>query len=236
MYYFIPHSVIFLAGVGLLYILSKKVEVILQLPAKPENIIPQERLWKKAYLQLKDWFLALKHRSFGPAVLGWLEKRLRQLRIVFLKSDNFLQWIMEKAKEKSQTWSVRSRAWKEQKRTEKLEKLKVMEKLNKVEFLEMIQENGHDQQAKERPVLATTTRRAAGKRQEILQQEKEHINRIAKNPKDSKAYLALGKLYLQQKNITDAQASFTQVLKIEPDNQEAKTLLGQLEEKRPKIS
>lgn len=48
--------------------------------------------------------------------------------------------------------------------------------------------------------------------------EKTYLNLIQKNPKDTKAYKGLGIIYLKQKNLNDAQASFEQVLKLSPND------------------
>lgn len=234
MYYYIPHAVIVVSSLGILYILNKKLEVILTLPKKPEQIIPAQTILKNWLLKLKDLALSFRYRSWGPVVLSWIEKRLRGLRILFLKTDNFIGTVIDKSKDRGQAWKVRSKAWSEQKRTEKLDKLKVLEKLDRVEFLEMIEEGNEEGESEKNGQVKIKTEKSEQEKEEkknLLAQEKEYINRIAKNPKDKTAYLQLGKLYLAQENFKDAESSFTEVLKIDPDNEEAKEELEKLEGK-----
>lgn len=225
MYYYIPHAVIVLAGAGIVYALYRKVPVILQLPKKPETIIPREKLVQRAWIFVKELFLAVKNKQWGPAVLAWLEKKLRQLRIFFMRLDSWIQAMIERSRDKSQTWLVRSKAWREQKRQQKLDKLKVMEKLDKVEFLEMLDKK---EPAEEGTIEKEKTETRPEEKRNGLQEEKELINRIAKNPKDKEAYLGLGKLYLKQGNLEDAEASLIQVLKLDPENRRAKRLLDKI--------
>lgn len=60
--------------------------------------------------------------------------------------------------------------------------------------------------------------------------EKVYIEIISKDPKNHRAYKGLGKIYKRQRNFKDAEASFKQVLKLEPGDQEAKQELKELEE------
>ena len=229
MYYFIPHSVILLSVLGMAFIVYKKIGAILQFPQKPEQIIPEEKLVRQSWEKIKELTLALKRKSWGPALLSWFEKRLRQLRIVFLKIDNLIQKVLERAKDKSQTWSVRSRAWSEKKRLDKLDRIKVLEKRDKIEFMEMIEEG--EAEKKEDGPAAKKIDRETEEKKAFLESEKEYINRVAENPRDKNAYLELGRLYLEQNNLEDAQSSFLQVLKLEAKNEEAQSLLAQVEEK-----
>ena len=56
-------------------------------------------------------------------------------------------------------------------------------------------------------------------------QEETIIKKISANPKDDKAYVELGKLYLKVENLEDAKASFNQAIKLNRGNYEAKKLL-----------
>ena len=52
--------------------------------------------------------------------------------------------------------------------------------------------------------------------------ERRYIQLITADPRNTDAYLKLGRLYKNQANLTDARASFEQVLKLDPENIEAK--------------
>jgi len=60
--------------------------------------------------------------------------------------------------------------------------------------------------------------------------EKVYIEIISKDAKNFRAYKGLGRIYKQQRNLDDSKASFKQVLKIEPDDNEAKQELKKIEE------
>jgi tetratricopeptide (TPR) repeat protein len=60
--------------------------------------------------------------------------------------------------------------------------------------------------------------------------EKVYIKIISKDPRNARAYRGLGKIYKRQRNFKDAEASFKQVLKLEPDDKEAKKELKELDE------
>lgn len=72
-----------------------------------------------------------------------------------------------------------------------------------------------------------------GRRAMFEMREKVLIKRISLNPRNDDAYVDLGKLYKESGNFSDAYASFEQALKINKGNVSAKKLLKELEEKMP---
>ncbi|MBU2025853.1 MAG: hypothetical protein ABIC19_01580 [Patescibacteria group bacterium] len=64
-------------------------------------------------------------------------------------------------------------------------------------------------------------------------QEKVLIKKIAINPRDDQAYVALGRLYRDSGNLGDARASLSQALKINKGNISAKKIIKELEEQKP---
>lgn len=64
--------------------------------------------------------------------------------------------------------------------------------------------------------------------------EKTYIEIIKKDSKNARAYKGLGNLYLKQGNFKDAKSSFEQVLKINPNDQEAKIEIKVIESKMPR--
>lgn len=204
---------------------------------------------EKFKLRLRE----IKYSTYRPLILNWLEKSLRKLRLLILKIDNlFINWI-KSARHKSEIWTVRSRAWMEHRQLRKKEKAQVLEKLDKVEVsreLEKIKEEvakEEDKALKEKietlngsvpPAGPEPTKEvsvlAGNNNLALNEDEKKYIDLIAQNPKDVKAYRALGFIYLKQKNYSDARACFRQVLKIEPDDTGIKIKLNEIKGLRNK--
>jgi len=55
-------------------------------------------------------------------------------------------------------------------------------------------------------------------------EEKKLLHAIARNPKNAENYKKLGLLYLENKNMPDAEASFAEYLKLNPDDSEVRGL------------
>lgn len=72
-----------------------------------------------------------------------------------------------------------------------------------------------------------------GRRAMFEMKEKVLIKRISLNPRNDDAYVDLGRLYRDAENWGDAKASFEQALKINKGNVIAKKLLKEVEEKMP---
>lgn len=64
--------------------------------------------------------------------------------------------------------------------------------------------------------------------------EKIYLEIIKRDPQNIDAYKGLGQVYLKQNNLKDAKASFEYVLKIKPDDKEAKIELRVIESKMPR--
>jgi tetratricopeptide (TPR) repeat protein len=157
----------------------------------------------------------------------WLEKVLRKIRVVLLKTDNLFVDLISRAREKSQVWTVRSRAWMEQHQLRKIKKLEILEKLDKAQVVETIQKakeevkkNGGFKEKIKRPnfdAIACQT------------EERKLIDLIARNPRDVQAFRKLGFLYCQMENKEDARNCFKQVIKINPGDFEVVSKLREIE-------
>ncbi len=250
---------IILLGVGLagiLFMVVRKIPTLNKLsPSAPA--VPTIGWGEKLKLRLRE----IKYSTYQPIILNRLEKSLRKLRLLILKIDNlFVNWI-KSARHKSEIWTVRSQAWMEHRRLRKKEKAQVLEKLDKVEVsqeLEKIKEevakeedkalkekietvvnngNGAIPAIKEMAPLPDSMAQPAAvipENNAASEEEKKCIDLIAQNPKDVKAYRALGFVYLKQKNYSDARACFRQVLKIEPDDMGIKIKLNEIKGLRKK--
>ncbi len=209
---------------------------------------------------IKNKIKALRYSTYRPLVLESLEKSLRKFRVFILKIDNLFIGLIKRSREKSQVWKIRSSAWSEHRRLKKREKLQVLEKLDKVEVSETLEKikqevakeedkalkekieamaNGEVVEAVSQAQPEIINREAnvvpsVPENTVVTEEEKKYIDRIAENHKDVDAYRALGFLYLNQKNYSDARACFRRVLKLKPDDQEVKNKLNEIKGLRAK--
>jgi len=234
--------ILFFGGAaGVLFVIFRKIPTLVklpqQLPAAPET---------EWYEKIKNRFKAMRYSTYQPMFLNWLEKSLRKFRLLILKIDNlFIDWI-KSAREKSEVWTVRSRAWMEHRRFKKKEKAQVLEKLDKAEVSETLEKieqevaKEEDEAFKEKVEIlnsvdgektvepAVSELKVEPDEEEILtvsEDEKKYIDVIAQNPKDITAYRALCDIYLKQQNYSDARACFRQLLKLAPGDADAKAKL-----------
>lgn len=205
---------------GVIIIIFRKMPVLLKLPPKPENA-DAPSIFARIKLRVKS----LKYSGYQPILSTWVEKILRRLRLIILKIDNFFLVSIHKAREKSQVWTIRSRAWMEQHRLRKIEKLKILEKLDKAEVLETIQKAKEEVKEQEKNQGSTEPSLSLSAEES---EEKQLIDLIAKNPRDIDSYRRLGFLYCKQGNKEDAKNCFRQVLKLEPGDLEVISKMKEL--------
>ena len=228
---------------GILTVIYKKIPTLLNL--SNETIKSQAGNEKfNLKKEIKKRLEAIKYSSYQPKVLDWLEKILRKTRVLILKIDNlFINWIA-RAREKSQVWTIRSRAWMEHRRLKKKEKTQILEHLDKVEISQEMEKMKQEAAKEEDEALKEKIENATGKNGEkeeaifgenseiskagIFEEEKQCVDLITQNPKDIEAYRTLGFLYLNQKNYSDARACFRQILKINPEDEEVKRKLEEI--------
>lgn len=242
--------ILLLAGLcGVSIIILRKIPILLKLSPKLE---PAPDLNLKE--SMKNRLNELKYFSYRPVMLNSLEKMLRKFRLWILKVDNlFLGWI-NKSRNKADTWTIRSKAWMEHRRVKTREKAIVLEQLDKVEVSKEIEKITKEVAKEEDQALLEkieTVNAETDKVEEeedmegsepempVSAEEKKYIDMIAENPKDREAYRALGFIYLRQKNYSDARASFRQVLKLDPADEEIQNRLNEikgLRSKKPKIT
>jgi len=223
-----PWVVAGLSLVGVAVIILKKIPVLLKLPVKPPEGQEQSFLLKavaqKIILRLKG----LRYSSYQPALAAWFEKTLRKLRLLLLKIDNLFLKLIGTSREKTQIWTVRSRAWMEQHRLKKIKKLEVLEKLDQAEIIETIQK------AKEDVKNGKKEKKTEVPKPELSEEELKHaeerncIDMIARDPRNVEAYRCLGFLYCEQGNKEDAKNCFKQVLKLNPDDLEVISKMKEL--------
>lgn len=210
-----------LAGIAI--IILRKIPVLLKLPAEPQEGQTQPFLGKILLQKILLRIRGLKYSSYPALFSKWLEKTLRKTRVLILKIDNIFVNLIGKSREKSQIWTVRSRAWMEQHRLKKIQKLQVLEKLDQAEIIETIQK------AKEEVRKEADGKKIdeAAPEKVKFSEEKNCIDMIARDPRNVDAYKRLGFLYCEQGNKDDAKNCFKQVLKLNPDDLE---VIGKMKE------
>jgi len=242
---------------GVVFLVARKIPTLAKL-SEMAPLPADERLLEKIKIKLKE----IRYSSYRPIILNWLEKNLRKIRLLFLKIDNlFVRWIKH-SREKSDAWTIKSRAWMEHRRIKKREKAQLLEKLDKVEVSETLEkitkevakdedkaleekiESIIENQASEEEIMKEEVVKEEIK-QEIKdnevamieasvneevpsEEEKKYIDMIAQNPKDVDAYRALGFVYLEQNNYSNARACFRRVLKKRPEDEEIKNKLEEI--------
>ncbi|MBU2037091.1 hypothetical protein KJ866_02750 [Patescibacteria group bacterium] len=242
----ITGSVLFAGGVvGLAIIIFRKVSTLAKLS---DDSYPA--LNGKISEGIKTRLRGIKYSNFFPLILSGLEKNLRKFRLLVLKVDNlFVGWI-KRARDKSDTWTIRSRAWMEHRRLKKKEETQLLEKLDKVEISESL-EKIHEEVAKDEdlafkekveivnsveeekviePVISEVVDQQP-EEEEILtvsEEEKKYIDAIAQNPKDVESYRVLCDIYVNQQSYSDARACFRQVLKLDPTDETTKAKLERI--------
>ncbi|OIO47618.1 MAG: hypothetical protein AUJ32_02450 [Parcubacteria group bacterium CG1_02_40_82] len=226
--YIAPWVVAGLSLVGVAVIIFRKIPLLLKLPAKPQEGQEQVYLLKALFQRIILRLRGLRYSHYQPALAAWFEKTLRKLRLSLLKIDNLFLKLIGSSREKTQIWTVRSRAWMEQHRLKKIQKLKVLEKLDQAEIFETIQKakeevkngKGEKKPAVEKVILSE---------EELRQNEERNcIDMIARDPRSVEAYKRLGFFYCEQGNKEDAKNCFRQVLKLNPDDLEVISKMKEL--------
>lgn len=234
---------------GILFLVIRKMPTLSKLSEIPQPV-SEGKFFENFKMKLKE----VKYSSYPPLVLGWLEKNLRKFHLLILKMDNFfVKWI-KSSREKSEVWTVRSKAFLEHRRIKRREKAQLLEKLDRVEVSETLekitQEVAKDEdkaltekiesvtEKMETPILVEAPVDAIAADQvqaeeptteeAPTEEEKKYIDLISKNPKDVDAYRALGFIYLEQKNYSNARACFRRVLKKRPEDETVKNKLEEI--------
>jgi len=224
----VPWVVAGLSLGGVALIILKKMPLLLKLPAKPQEGQEQVFLLRAVAQRIVLRLRGLRYSSYQPALAAWFEKILRKLRLLLLKIDNVFLKMIGSSREKTQIWTVRSRAWMEQHRLKKIKKLEVLEKLDQAEIIETIQK------AKEEVKNGKIEQKISDQESELTKEELKQIEErgcidmIARDPRNIEAYRRLGFLYCEQGNKEDAKNCFKQVLKLNPDDLEVISKMKEL--------
>lgn len=127
----IPYLIIIFSLAGIIYVVFKKIPVLMKLPLEPDNNFAKEQeipIAEKAVNFIKE---KIAHPNYLLVVLGWLEKILRKTRILFLKIDRHFVSLISKSREKSREMAVKSKGWMSERRMKKIGHLKIMADLRR---------------------------------------------------------------------------------------------------------
>ncbi|MFH1745217.1 MAG: tetratricopeptide repeat protein [bacterium] len=120
--------------IGIVFLVVKKIPTLAKL-----SEMPQPASESKFFENFIIWLKEIKYSTYPPLILNWLEKNLRKFHLLILKMDNFfVKWI-KSSRERSEVWTIRSRAFLEHRRIKKREKAQLLEKLDRVEVSETME-------------------------------------------------------------------------------------------------
>ena len=173
----------------------------------------------------------------GQFFLAVLEKTIRRVRLMFLRSENSFKVLADGIRKRRSIKSEERRDEVVSRENEQLdgivekvekyapEKKDLMEKmfLKRKRYQEEAEEKFFRPIISDRVVVPKRRREVKGRLEELL------IERIAANPKDIEAYERLGEYYLEVKNLEHAKECFKQILRMNPTNSNVKYKMRKLE-------
>ena len=220
--------------VGILVIVLRKIPILVALPDRPEVVLPRTPILKK----IRKKLLEIRESDLKVKFLSFIEKEIRKFRLFFLKTDNLLMSLIKKTQGQTEIWRVRSKNFLIRQQAKKLERIKTLEKIEREEVKELINEAKNNQAAqstgkKEKKDKLVDSKEPLKQTENNFlensdEKEEELIKLIAKNPKNGEYYYQLGIFYVHQKNFQDAKKCFQQVLKLDQENEEAQRRLGEI--------
>ena len=243
-------SILCVGGIaGVLFLVIRKMPTLAKLSEMPQSA-SDEKFFENFIMRFKE----IKYSTYRPLILNWLGKNLRKFHLLILKMDNFfVKWI-KSSRDKSEVWTIRSKAFLEHRRIKRREKAQLLEKLDKVEVsetlekitqevakdedkaltekIESVMESNETPPVVESPIETIVAEQnqaeEATTEEAPTEEEKQYIDLISKDPKDIDAYRALGLIYLEQKNYSNARACFRRVLKKRPEDEGVKNKLEEI--------
>jgi tetratricopeptide (TPR) repeat protein len=231
LYSIIPPILVLLSVIGIILFLAKKIPDIKKLEndeklmaSRNVSSIPHENISKTT-------------SKIGQLFLAFLEKIVRRVRLLFLRSENKFKLLGDgirkrrshKLEDKSTEIVFKDTEQLDgiSEKAEKYapEKKELIEKM----FLRRKRYQEEEEEKFFRPIISDHVvvpkrrREVKGRLEELL------IERIAANPKDIEAYERLGEYYLEIKNLDHAKECFKQILKLNPINSNVKYKMRKLE-------
>jgi tetratricopeptide (TPR) repeat protein len=230
---FISQILMVISAAAVLFLLGRKVSGVMKKIDKRELEKNTESSQTPSPEKMKEY------------IFRKLEKILRRIKIFFLQSDAKIVAIIKRLRKGREEKFPEEENVSQKKPLENLEnrdekkkkfildkvsiiKKKLASSKNIVKISSLKKEKVPDSLKPQIPSPESINIEEA-KRVMLERREKSLIRQIALNPRNDKAYVELGKLYRDAKNLKDSRASFKQALKINKGNVNAKKLLKELE-------
>ncbi len=218
MFNFILYLIIGFSLGGLVAIVYRKIPVLARLSEEEMIILERKR-------GLTQRLREINYKQHWLNLIVGLEKFLRRVKIIFLKTENLLSRWIERLRRSSQTMTQKSKEWIKQreqrrKRTKDLSTGQSEEIPVKIEREEIISQ----------PVEEESEEIPISELDKPIKEEQKWIDLIVENPKNITAYKFLGLLYWRQHNYTDAKASLEIAVKLGSKDKKVKEVLEELKE------
>ncbi len=233
-----PYSIIspllvILSIIGIILFLVKKNSAINEL-AKREALNEGE---KKENISVNQPIREGIFSRINRVILAILEKIIRRIRLIFLKSENRFKILGEGIRKKRNVEQYNKNTGLFTEEKEVLDGIvnnsekKMQEKKDLREKMFLRQQKYQEETTEKffRPIISD--RVVVPKRRSETKDRLEEllIERIATNPKDIEAYERLGEYYLEIKNLDYAKECFKQVLKLNPTSSNIRYKMRKLE-------
>ncbi len=201
-----------LAGLaGIIILLMRKLPEVRRIDSF-ELKNPQPSGWQQIKNRVSEKLRGEHSSRFFAGSLQVIERGLLRLRVGFLRIENAINALVKKVRAKSYPMRFRSKYGK---------RLSHIEEKEKEEGKEV-----HPQELEREAPAAKEIQPL--KWIEWKQAEKQYLEIIVRNPRDGAAYKRLAEIYIGQDNFIDARASLEEVLRLDPMDEEARTILRQL--------
>ena len=233
-----PYSIIspllvILSIIGIILFLVKKNSAINEL-AKREALNEGE---KKENISVNQPIREGIFSRINRVILAILEKIIRRIRLIFLKSENRFKILGEGIRKRRNVEQYNKNTGLFTEEKEVLDGIvnnsekKMQEKKDLREKMFLRQQKYQEETTEKffRPIISD--RVVVPKRRSETKDRLEEllIERIATNPKDIEAYERLGEYYLEIKNLDYAKECFKQVLKLNPTSSNIRYKMRKLE-------
>lgn len=200
------YTIFFISLFGILGVLSSKMKFV-------DDFLKKHRELKQSHLG-----------TSAPEQSGLLGKYLNigslKSRGPFLKIQ---EWLDKKIEERRQAKLKRI----EQRRMRQLKTMQKDQVIEKQIDGDLIAKNKSAQSDSSSTTVSTSSK----KKHELEKQETRLINKVALEPQNKENYRTLGGFYLEQKKGDDAKECYKHVLKIDPEDEDARIKIERLQGK-----
>jgi len=216
MFNLILYLIIGFSSAGLVVIVYRKIPALARLSEEEITILGR----KRGFIQRAR---EINYKQYWFNLIVRLEKFLRRIKIVFLKTENLLSKWIEKLRRSSQTMTQKSREWIKQ-RELKRRKTKDLSTGQPEEIPVRIKKDEEVSQ----PAEEETEEIPISELDKPIKEEQKWIDLIVENPKNITAYKFLGFLYWKKHNYADAKASLEMAVKFGSKDKKVKEILEEL--------